>query len=104
MQYEIVKIPRVRPGGNQHNDDRSVLCPLSVRLFYPCPDLPTIRRIAENAPPAPILQKPVLFLCEIFRRFVVRFIRAWIQIEMKFPIQFVEKVLRRRPLIRFTAE
>ena len=104
MQYEIVKIACVCSCRNQHDDDRSVFRPLSIRFFYPCRNRPTIWRIAENTSPAPILQQAVLLLCEIFRRLVVRFIRTRIQIEMKFPIQFVEKLLRRRPLIRFTAE
>lgn len=94
----VVKISRVRSGGNEHNHDFAVFA-LFVAFFDPFADFSTVRWIAEHSCPPPVLYKSIILNSIMSLALSVLVCAARIKIEMELCIQLLIEISRCCPLI-----
>ena len=104
MVNVVVEVGRVGSGRNEHHNQRIGLTALLIAFPYPCSNGFAVRWIAENTMTAPVLQQSVVRLREELTAFGILWCGAWIEVKVKFVVQFVEELLRRSPHIGGTAE
>jgi hypothetical protein len=93
----FVPVFRIGPGGDQHDDRRAIPCGFA-RLPDPFRHLPPIRRVASNDA-RPRLGQAVSFPRVIFFALVVHVIGANVESKVKLPVEGVEEILWRRPVV-----
>lgn len=95
----VVKISRVRPGGNEHNHDFAVFA-LLVAFFDPFADFSAVRRIAKHSrscPPPPFLSKAVIINSIMALALGVLVCAARVKIKVELRVQLLIEVGRSCP-------